>query len=387
MNGHKRIYFDHAATSWPKCERVLAAITAYMHDCGAAAGRGSYQSAHRAGEIVYELRSKVAHAIEAESRQCISLHTSGTTALNAAIQGLIRPGDHVVTTAAEHNSVLRPLQFLRQRFGVEVTIVPCSDTGHIGASDVLAAVRANTRMVAMCHASNVTGAIQCVGAVGEELRDTETLLLCDAAQTFGYLPINVRKLGVDLLAIPGHKGGGGPLGTGALYVASSLHEDIVPYVQGGTGYQSESLDMPSDYPAKLEAGNLNVPGLAGWLAAMNDWSDNRLEEKFSRLRTLGKLIREQLATIEGIRVIGDEDSLPVVSLVMDDLAPIDVSTILDSDYGIETRAGIHCAALIHDALGTAGEGTLRISAGAATTEAEVEQVVAAITEIAAEVAF
>ncbi len=386
MNGNRRIYFDNAATSWPKADRVQSAIHAYLQDCGAAAGRGSYRSAHRAGEIIDELRLRLARVMDAESRQCISLHSSGTAALNAAIHGLISPGDHVVTTAIEHNSVLRPLEFLRKRFQVDVTVVPCDAMGYVAASDVLAAVRPSTRLVAMSHASNVTGAMQPIGTIGEELRDTDTLLLCDAAQSFGYTPISVRKMGIDVLAIPGHKGGGGPLGTGALYVESSIQDELVSAVQGGTGFDSDSLDMPNEYPAKVEAGNLNVLGFAGWLAAtnMNAGDD---ESRLHRMRSIGKRLRDGFASVSRVRVIGHEDGLPVVSIVFDDLAPIDAAAILDSDYGIETRAGLHCAALIHEYLGTQGEGTLRISASAHTSDHDIETVISAISEIAAEVAL
>ena len=388
MNGTRRIYLDHAATSWPKSDRVVAAMMAYIQDCGAAAGRGSYMSAHRAGEILYEMRSKLAYFLGAESRQCISLHGNCTLAINAALHGLLRPGDHVVTTAAEHNSVLRPLEFAKQHRGVDVTVVACNESGQVTASDVLAAVRPTTRMVAICHASNVTGVMQPISELGEELRDTPTLLLCDAAQTFGYVPISVRKLGVDILAIPGHKGGGGPLGTGALYLEGALQEEIVAHIQGGTGFLSESLEMPQDYPAKLEAGNANVPGFAGWLAAMTEWNDDRQTTTEAHMRALSKSLRDSLRSVPRLRVVGsDDESLPVVSVTLEDLAPVDVSTILDSDYGIETRAGIHCAALVHEHLGTSGEGTLRISAGLSTTEDDIDAVVNALSEITAEVAL
>ena len=391
MAGTRRIYFDNAATSWPKAARVLEAMNAYMADCGAAAGRGSYRSAQRAGEIIDEVRAGIAASIGAESRHCVSLHSSGTTALNAAIHGLVHPGDHVVTTAAEHNSVLRPLEFLRKHKQIELTIVPCDDTGLVQAAHVLDAVRPGTRLVAMTHASNVTGAIQPIGEVGKQLQNSDTILLCDAAQTLGYLPIDVRQLGIDILASPGHKGAGGPLGTAALYVDASLHDSIVPTIQGGTGFDSDSLDMPNQYPAKLEAGNLNVLGFAGWLAAMEaaaaDNKTGSAEPELDRLLFVGNKLRQRFAKIAGVRVYGFEQSLPVVSISIEHLSPLDVSTILDSDYGIETRAGLHCAALIHEHLGTQSHGTLRISAGSTTTDADIEAVVHAISEIAAEVAL
>jgi cysteine desulfurase family protein len=384
MTGKPRLYFDHAATSWPKSPKVLSAMNSYLGECGAAAGRGAYTSAQRAGTIIDDLRAHIAKQIEAESRQCISLHSSGTAALNAAIHGIVGPDDHIVSTAAEHNSVLRPLEFLRTRQKVDVTIVPCNASGWVDPEQLLDAVRSDTRLVAMTHVSNVTGTIQAVSEVGSRLKSTDTLLLVDAAQSFGYLPISVRQMGIDLLAFPGHKGGGGPMGTGALYATTSIHDYLEPYIQGGTGYQSDSLVMPNDYPSKLEAGNLNVVGYAGWLAALDENDSHSLDERYARLKHLDDDLRSRFAQIRGVRVIGDLPALPVVSLVIDNITPVEAAVILDSHYGIEARAGLHCAALIHSYLNTQPSGTLRLSASLATTESDVEAVVAAVSEIVSE---
>jgi cysteine desulfurase/selenocysteine lyase len=374
-----RIYLDHAATSWPKGACVLDAMDSYARDCGAAAGRGHYRSAVKADAVLTSLRHQIARRIVAPSADCISLHPSGTAALNAAIHGLVRDGDHVVTTAAEHNSVLRPLHFLQQHHAVELTIIDCDRDGRVNAADVLTAVSDRTRLVVVTHASNVTGAIQPIEAIAASLRTHKALLLCDAAQTFGYLPIDVTAMEVDLLAAPGHKGGRGPLGTGLLYASPSCHELIRPSIQGGTGSQSESLDMPRDYPAKLEAGNMNVAALAGWEAGLR--RAESVESTAGRGRELAIQLHHGLRRIQDLRVIGQPGELPIASVCAPHLGPIDMATILDVEYGIETRAGLHCAALIHRHLGSLPDGTLRISGGATTTHQQIDAVVEAISSV------
>ncbi len=379
-----RIYLDHAATSWPKDDCVLDAMDDYARNCGAAAGRGHYRSAARADAVLKSIRHQIASRIMAPSEQCISLHCSGTAALNAAIHGCLRHGDHVVTTAVEHNSVLRPLHFVQQHLAVELTIVDCDADGRVDAADVLDAVTDRTRLVAVTHASNVTGAIQPIEAIAEGLRTHPAMLLCDAAQTFGYLPIDVSAMGVDLLAAPGHKGGRGPLGTGLLYASPHCHDSIRSSIQGGTGSRSESLEMPSDYPAKLEAGNMNVAAFAGWDAGLRHAEP--VEVTASRCRDLADRLHRGLRAIKDLRVVGPPGPLPIASICADPLTPIDIASILDVEYGIETRAGLHCAALIHQHLGTSPEGTLRISGGAKTTPIQIDAVVKAVASVLQQVA-
>lgn len=406
MTETPRIYLDHAATSWPKPAGVLESVDRFARVCGAAAGRGSYRSAVDAGHVIESLRRRLAETLSAESTRCISFHPSGTSALNAAIHGVVRDRDHVVTTEAEHNSVLRPLRFLQQHRGVEVTVVPVDANGRVNPDELIDAVRDETRLVAVTHASNVTGAIQPIHVIGQRLRHHPAAVLCDAAQTFGYLPIDVRTMGIDLLATPGHKGGRGPMGTGLLYVAEPWHREIRPFIQGGTGSESESLEMPDAMPSKLEPGIVNVAALAGWLAATEpetgqsppEPNATESDRAWARLAGLGHELRSRLAQLSGTRVIGPNESgsnevvprgddgrsaVPIVSLTFDAVSPADVASILDVEFGIEVRAGLHCAGLLHPRLGTPREGTLRISAGHPTTSAEVDAVVDAIGEIVA----
>jgi cysteine desulfurase family protein len=379
MNRTERIYLDHAATSWPKSEAVLDAMDQFMRTCGAAAGRGGYRSAAKADQLVSRVRRQIASLIDAQSSECVSFHANGTAALNVAICGMVRPGDHVVVSAAEHNSVLRPLHHLVQTRNVRLTIVPVDASGRVQADEFLDAVSEDTRLAVLTHASNVTGAVQPVRQIGESLQNRSAFFLCDAAQTFGAVPVSVSEFGVDLLAAPGHKSSGGPLGTAFLYVAPRLHEEIAPLLHGGTGSQSESMEMPDALPARLEPGNLNVPAIAGWGAALDSKTSKEMEQMAERAARLASRLREGLAAIPHLTVHGRPGPLPIASLTIEGFSPTDAAAILDAEFGIETRAGMHCAAQIHQYLGTEPEGTLRISGGHTTTETEIDAVIDALT--------
>ncbi|MEM8666391.1 MAG: aminotransferase class V-fold PLP-dependent enzyme [Planctomycetota bacterium] len=381
MNNRPRIYLDHAATSWPKSDAVTKAMVEFMQECGAAAGRGGYASAAVADRLITQTRRQIASLVSAESSDAITFHSNGTSALNAAIHGVLRAGDHVVTCAAEHNSVLRPLRYLEQHSSVQLTVVPVDADGRVDAQQMLDAIDNDTRMVALTHASNVTGAVQPVKEIASAIHDRATLFLCDAAQTFGILPVSVE--GIDLLAAPGHKASGGPLGTAFLYVDPSIEDQVTPFIQGGTGSQSESMEMPTGMPSKLEPGNLNVPALAGWSAALREIVDTGMDSRQQRGKELAERMNESLSEIDGLSLYGHPDELPIASVTVEGLSPIDLAAILDAEFRIETRAGMHCAAAIHACLGSEAEGTLRISAGIESTESELDAVAEAFRSITA----
>ncbi|MGB7343005.1 MAG: aminotransferase class V-fold PLP-dependent enzyme [Pirellulaceae bacterium] len=381
MNDRQRIYLDHAATSWPKSSNVLDAMDRYAREVGAAAGRGSYRSANEAARIIQSARRGVAKLIGSPSGDTISFHSSGTSALNAAIFGLLRSGDHVVTTAADHNSVLRPLKHMSDSGQLSLTTVPCDLNGFVSHDEVIRACRDNTRMVLMSHASNVTGAVQPTTQIGQSLRDTPILFAVDVAQTLGHLPIDVVADNCDVLASPGHKGLGGPLGTGILYLNESLHAEIKPTILGGTGSQSESLNMPDKYPDKLEAGNMNVPAIAGLDAAVQNVLASDFTAKRNHLTGLSQAMHESIGTIDGITLHSVVGQLPIASLSMQSMPAGDLAAILDAEFGVETRAGLHCAAAIEHYLKCPSDGTLRISGGATTTPNEITAVCDALREI------
>ena len=380
------IYLDHAATSGVRPQSVYEAVDRQIRTVGGAALRGNHRAVGIANQVISQCRQVLARLIHAGDARSIALTGGCTQSLNFAIHGLLRPGMHVVTTAAEHNSMLRPLEFLRQRLPIRLTIVPVNKLGQIDVDRLLNAIEPDTQLVAMTLASNVSGAVNDVGAIGTVLKSTETLLLCDAAQAIGYLPLDVQTLGIDLLAIPGHKGLLGPLGTGALYAHPRVQSMLTSTMQGGTGTSSHSLEMPDEFPQKLEAGNLNVPGFAGLAAGVEHLLQHGLNEPQLQVRTRRLLLG--LADFPSIRVHGPVDANsvdhrrgPVISVTIKGWSPHDVAAVLDTEFGIQVRAGLHCAPLIHEAIGSYPLGTVRISLGHFTTATDIDALLSALHKL------
>lgn len=389
MPSNNRIYLDNAATSWPKPDAVYAAVDHYMRANGAPAGRGAYGEASDVERQVIDTRKKVASLVGESDPSRIVFTCNGTDSLNLAIHGLLRPGDHVVTSCLEHNSVLRPLRFLEESLGLEVSRIPCGASGIIDPQEFAAAIRSNTKLLILTHASNVTGAIQPAAAVGAIAKQHGIRFLVDAAQSIGHIQVNANELGADLIAAPGHKGMFGPLGTGVLFVAAGVEEFIASIRQGGTGTMSENDRQPRTLPDKYESGNHNVPGIVGLNAGVAYLFDRGLDEIQKHERCLTERLLEGLAQVDGVALHGPCDAkcqLGVVSLTIDGYDPQEVATMLDSAYMIQVRSGLHCAPLAHAALGTdkAG-GTIRFSIGAFNNLKQIEQAVEAIGEIAASV--
>jgi cysteine desulfurase family protein len=383
----ERIYLDNAATSWPKPETVYLAVDRYQRESGAAVGRGAYREAVEVERLVSRVRQGIAELIGAGDSKRIAFAVNCTAALNLAIHGLLQSGDHVVTSCVEHNSVLRPLRHLAEAGVIHVTWVGCNEKGIIDPDDVRRAISSHTRLVAISHASNVTGAIQPVAEIGRIAREHDVFLLLDAAQTAGHLPIDVEAIGVHLLAASGHKGLLGPLGTGFLYVASGVETRLNCIVQGGTGTTSEVDRQPETLPDKYEAGNLNAPGLVGLEAAVRYIAERGQETLLAHERKLTIQLIQGLRQIEGLRLYGPmetADRLGVVSVTLDGYDPQELAAMLDSAYRIQARAGLHCAPRMHRALGTLETGgTLRLSVGPFNTAAQIAAVIDALSEVAA----
>lgn len=373
-----RLYLDHAATSWPKSDAVYQAMDLFARNVGATAGRGAYSSASTAGEIVLTTRRRIVKLINAATPNEISFHASGTLALNAALLGLLRPGDHVVTTKADHNSVLRVLANRSAVHEITWTAVDCDENGFVSSETIMEAVTEQTRLVAVTHASNVTGALLPVSEIGAALRDHPAAFLVDAAQSIGHVPIDVNASKIDLLPAPGHKALGGPFGTAFLYVSQQWHGSVRPTVFGGTGSQSESIEMPADMPGKLEVGNLNIPAIAGLCAAIDESLCGRPAE---RGQEQSQRIHEGLSSIPGVRVVGTAGPIPVVSFVVDGLPPADCAAILDAEFAIEVRSGLHCAAMIHESLRSTPDGTIRVSCGPDISNDDIDRFLSAMKSI------
>jgi cysteine desulfurase family protein len=382
----ERIYLDNAATSWPKPEAVYRAVDDYQRRLGAPAGRSSYTQAAAVERIVASCRQKIAQLIGAPDAKQIVFTLNGTDSLNLALHGLLRPGDHVVTTVCEHNSVLRPLRFLVEHRGVYVSYISCNAMGVVDPDDIRRAFTQHTRLVAVVHASNVTGAIQPVAAISRIAKEREVPVLVDAAQSLGYVPVDVRELECDLLAAPGHKGLLGPLGTGLFYLSKKMADRVLPLRQGGTGTKSDEDSQPASLPDRYESGNLNVAGIVGLEAGVSHILATGIDRCRETTRRLTARLLGGLAALPAVNIYGSasaDDRVGVVSLNVEGYDPRELASLLDANWSIQTRAGIHCAPRMHAALGTAPAGTLRLSVGHFTTEGEIDAVLAALGELSA----
>lgn len=377
------VYLDNAATTYPKPAAVYDRMDDFLRNHCANPGRSGHRMSVESQRAVVQCRQAVADLLGAPSPDHVVFTLNATDALNIAIKGIVRPGDHVVTTRMEHNSVARPLEGAK-RHGVEVTFVGADCEGRVAASDILAAVRGNTRLVAMTHASNVVGTILPVEEVATALRGTSCLLLVDAAQTAGAVPISVKDAGIDLLAFAGHKGPLGPPGTGGLIVGGRALPG--PFREGGTGTVSESITHPEELPERLEAGTLNVSGIVGLLAGVEYLLDRTVASVREHERAMAEALHLGLASIQGVTVYGPADfalrSGPV-SFSVGEADPRAVAAILDASFDVAVRAGLHCAPLAHQSLGTYPAGTVRMSPGPFTTVEDVTTALQAVEQVAA----
>lgn len=380
-----RIYLDNAATSWPKPESVYVAVDRTQRELGAAFGRGTYQQAIAVSRLVDQTRDLIATHIQAPHRRNIAFTYSCTDSLCTAIFGLLQSGDHVVTSVIEHNSVLRPLLRLEQEQNVSVTRVGCNLAGQMDPVAVLAAIQPRTRLVVLSQSSNVTGAIQELSSIGRHCRQLGIPFLIDAAQSIGHLPIDVGALSCDLLAAAGHKGLLGPLGTGFLYYSDRLGETLRPLRVGGTGSMNTRDEQPNVWPEKFEAGNLNLPGIAGLQAGLNYLNSPEGHERSAQDTERNQQLLTGLQQIAGLSLQGPrliDQRLGVFSISLSNINCHDAAAILDTNWSIQTRAGFHCAPWLHRSIGTeSAGGTLRISPGLFTTAAEVDTTLAALQQL------
>lgn len=365
------IYLDNAATSFPKPENVYQAVIDAMREVGASPGRGGHRRSLEAGRIMFMARETVAGLFSIPDSSRIIFTHNATGALNLALHGILTAGDHVVTTSMEHNSLLRPLHAL-QNTGVEVTIVEAGSDGLVSPDDVKSAIRSNTRMIAVGHVSNVCGAIQPIRQLSAACHDAGALFLLDAAQSAGYVEIDVMSSEIDLLAAPGHKGLLGPPGTGLLYVAP--HVELKPIVEGGTGTSSTSLEQPLMMPDGYEAGTHNLPGIAGLKAGIEFIIERGIDTIMQHERSLITEATKMLSTINGIKFYGPVDPAKRGAVLSFNVDGIDASMLaaeLDHDFDIAVRAGLHCAPLAHRTIGSMPGGTLRMSPGWSSTLEEI----------------
>lgn len=386
-----RLYCDNAATSWPKPESVYRAVEHAMREVGATAGRGTYDSATQAGEIVAGARRSIARLFRAPSPDHVIFTANGTDALNLAIQGFVKPGDRVIATQAEHNSVLRPLYAMQESRGIELEITPIDPTNHLNLKGLVEAVnrtdRKPPRLMVVNIASNVNGARISPVDVASLAHRCGARVLIDAAQSAGYDPaLRVEHANIDMLAMPGHKGLLGPLGTGVLILGKDMADELQPVRFGGTGSDSARHSMPDVLPAKFEAGNLNVPAIAGLRAGVEYLLENDVQRMWGAMVERSTLFLSRIEGVKGMTLYHGsrepQQEMPVYSFTFDHFSPHEAATILSEQFGIETRGGLHCAPLMHQALGTFPDGTLRVSLGHFSSSGDVDRLSEALIALA-----
>jgi cysteine desulfurase family protein len=379
------IYLDYAATSWPKPPEVIQAMSDYLESAGGNPGRSGHRLSVAAARIVYSAREAVAELFNVPDPMRVIFTHNVTYALNLALRGLLKSGDHVVTTSLEHNSVMRPLRAL-EREGVRLTVVQCAVDGRLDLAAMTEAVTRDTRLVVVTHASNVIGAILPVDEIANIAHRAGALLLVDAAQTAGVVPIDQPALGIDLLAFTGHKGLQGPPGTGGLVIGDQVDvSELLPLVRGGTGSRSEFEEQPDLLPDKYESGTPNGVGIAG-LGAGVRWVLSRGVKSISAHETkLRDALIAGLSNISGVTIYGLSQSAAMTTVVSCRVAGkrvSDVGLLLDDEYGVLCRVGLHCAPAAHKTIGTFPEGTVRLAPGVCTSLEDVQVVITAMDQIA-----
>ncbi|MGQ9684444.1 MAG: aminotransferase class V-fold PLP-dependent enzyme [Anaerolineae bacterium] len=383
------IYLDNAATSWPKPPEVGQAMLRILDEVGGNPGRAGHRLAVEAGRVVYEGRRAIAALVNAGDALRVVFGANVTEALNLALHGLLRPGDHVITSSIEHNSVMRPLRALEAR-GVELSVVPCSPDGALDPDRVEAAVRGNTAMIVLNHASNVMGTILPIAEVGRIARRHGLLFLVDAAQTAGAYPLDMEGASIDLLAFTGHKSLYGPMGTGGLVLGPRVDvERLQPLKQGGTGSRSEFEEQPGFLPDMCESGTPNVVGIAGLAAGVGWVLRQGIETIRAHEVSLTQRLLDGLRAIAGVQVYGSlsaERQTATVSFRIKDMDPAETGLRLDEEYDILCRVGLHCSPAAHRTIGTYPVGTVRFGLGAMNTTADVDAALAAVARLAEEAA-
>jgi len=379
------IYLDNASTTYPKPKEVLAQAIDFFQRYGVNPGRSGYDLCTLAGDLVQKTRERLTRFFGGADPERLIFAYNASEALNIIIQGVLAEGDHAVSTVVEHNSVIRPLNHLRAQKQIEVDYVPTDGGGWVDPDEVARCLRPNTRLVIVNHGSNVIGTLQPVAEIGRICRERGVCFAIDTAQTAGTIPIDIERMHVDALAFTGHKSLLGPTGIGGLYVRDGVEIRATRF--GGTGVKSAYPLQPDEYPYRLEAGTVNVFGVAGLYFAQEYIAQRGIENIYPHEMALFARLQEGLSQIEGVTLHGTtslENRLPALSFTVEGRDPADVGTLLDAEYNVATRAGLHCAPLIHEQVGTAPRGTVRMSVGPMNEAKDIEAGIAAVAEIAAD---
>ncbi|MFS1510952.1 aminotransferase class V-fold PLP-dependent enzyme [Chengkuizengella sp. SCS-71B] len=375
-------YFDNAASSWPKPTKVVEAMNEAVVNFAANPGRGSHQMAVQASRVLFQTRKQLAKLFGIQDPNHISFCLNTTEALNMAIKGLLNENEHVICTSVEHNSVRRPLEYLKKKLNLEITYLKTNALGQIELKDVENSIQSNTKLMICNHSSNLLGSILPIEQINNIARKKGVITLVDAAQTAGLIPIDVEKMGIDILAFPGHKGLLGPQGTGGIYIHSSI--EIEPLIHGGTGSQSEKIEQPTVRPDRYESGTQNTPGIAGLKEGVSFVLNESVEKIHAKEWNLTQRLMEGFLKIPKVKILGPrlgDNKTGITSFNIEGMEASNVAFILDKNYNIAVRSGFHCSPLAHETVGTLEDGAIRASVGYFTTDEEIDFILKAVKEI------
>ncbi len=379
----KKVYLDNGATSFPKPNSVIDTITNYIVNIGGNVNRGSYDSSFDAENIVYETRELLCELFNFSKPENVIFTSNITHSLNLILKGLLKSGDHIIISSMEHNAVLRPLNALKNK-GIEYSMVPCNSLGELNVDNLPKYIQPNTKALLMTHSSNVCGTIMPYEKIGEFCKKSNIYFIADTAQTAGVVPIDMRKMNIDILCFTGHKSLLGPQGIGGFLINDELAKITNPLIEGGTGSFSEYETQPDYMPDKFEAGTLNIPGIFGLNAALKYLKERGINNIRDHEIKLTELFLDNLKIFDEIKILGSlsaENKTAVVSVDFTQEDNGEVAHMLSKDYGISVRCGLHCAPSAHKTLGTFPNGTVRFSFGAFNTEGDVIYAINSIKEI------
>jgi len=379
----KRVYLDNGSTSYPKAPGVAKAMIDYIENIGTNINRGGYKSAYSAAEVVLDTRERLIKLFNYSNSNNVIFTPNITYSLNFLIKGLLKPGDHCIVTSMEHNAVMRPLMQMHKK-GVEFTKVKCDIEGRLNPEDIEKNVKENTKAVIITHSSNVSGTIMPLYEVGQICKKHNIKFIVDSAQTAGAFDIDMKKMNIDGLAFTGHKGLLGPQGIGGFIITDEMAETMEPLVSGGTGSMSDSEEIPPFMPDKFECGTINIPGIFGLNEALKYVEKEGIENIRTKEMELTKAFIDGIKTLENVRLVGIEGTegrTAVVSLDCRDRDNAEISYLLDKEFGIATRCGLHCAPSAHKTLDTFPQGTVRFSFNHFNTEKEIQYAIEALEKI------
>ncbi|NFT14650.1 aminotransferase class V-fold PLP-dependent enzyme [Clostridium botulinum] len=362
-----KVYLDNAATTYPKPEKVYSSILNYMKNVGASPGRGGYENALTGDRMVYKCRQSLINLFNFNKIENVVFTSNITASLNILIKSIVKDGWHVITSSMDHNSVIRPLISLEKSNKIELDILNCSEEGLINIEDFKNAIKDSTKLVVLSHASNIVGTIQPLEAIGKICKEKGIYFIIDSAQTAGVLPLNFQNLNCNALAFTGHKSLLGPQGIGGFIIDDELNNIATNFIEGGTGSLSESTLQPDFLPDKFESGTMNTPGIAGLLAGIEYIDEEGLNAIKEREEYLSREFINGLLNIDSVKVYGPLDASLRTATISINSSKIDNSELgflLDSEFGIMVRTGLHCAPLAHKTIGSFPQGTLRFSFGA-----------------------